>query len=119
MTHSTVILTSLWWSGRQPQYLRGMPALWTLFYEVNTNLFCYVNGCREKLESLCLRGQPLGPDCLGPCEGSSTFASLKTWDEGASFRFITCEVLMVPVSWEDEITYAKCYTESLGPVCAV
>lgn len=31
-----------------------------------------------------------------------------------SFSFITCEMLTVPVSWEDEITYAKCYKESLA-----
>lgn len=34
----------------------------------------------------------------------STLASFKTQGEGVSFSFITCEVLMVPVSWEDEMT---------------
>lgn len=112
MTHSTAIRTSLWWSGREPAV--SLKYVCTLFYEVNTNLFCYFNGGREKLESTCLRGEPVGPDCLGQWQGSSTFANFKTWDEGVSFSLITCEVLVVPVSWEDEVTYAKCYKESLA-----
>lgn len=82
MTHSTAIRTSLWWSGREPAV--SLKYVCTLFYEVNTNLFCYFNGGREKLESTCLRGEPVGPDYLGQWQGSSTFANFKTWDEWAS-----------------------------------